>query len=45
MTKAEFLACPRWKQIEMKKETGLFQECFFDALIENQLSCFGEELI
>jgi len=24
MTKTEFQACPRWKQIEMRKATGLF---------------------
>ena len=24
MTKTEFVACPRWKQIDMKKEVGLF---------------------
>ena len=24
MTKSEFQACPRWKQVEMKKVSGLF---------------------
>ena len=24
MTKSEFQFCPRWKQIEMRKQTGLF---------------------
>ena len=28
MTKSEFQACPRWKQIDMRKQTGLFWNVF-----------------